>query len=238
MAMNIDYCINELFNPEVTYISAALKLLISFVLGAIVGIERQQRRQSAGMRTIMLICLGSTAAVLLSIWIPQNYPDMPGDPGRIAAQILTGIGFLGAGTIIQSKGNVRGLTTAACIWVIAIIGMCVGAGLYVSAVLLTFGTLFVLVALEKIEKKKLLSGEVKQLVITFDTADPDTERVIETASESLLFVFNVSTESDYSAGRSTLTLRVQVREKDTLKRLFTDLRACCPEIVRIGIYDV
>lgn len=237
--MNMEYYINELFNTEVTYVSAALKLLISFVLGAIVGIERQQRRQSAGMRTIMLICLGSTVAVLLSIWIPQSYPHMQGgDPGRIAAQILTGIGFLGAGSIIQSKGNVRGLTTAACIWVIAIIGMCVGAGLYVPAVLLTFGTLFVLVALERIEKKRLLSGEVKQLVITFDTADPDIDRVMDTAAEYLLFVFNVSTESDYSAGKSTLTLRVQVREKDTLKRLFFDLRACCPEIARIGIYDV
>ncbi len=116
--------------------------------------------------------------------------------------------------------------------------MCVGAGLYVPAVLLTFGTLFVLVALERIEKKRLLSGEVKQLVITFDTADPDIDRVMDTAAEYLLFVFNVSTESDYSAGKSTLTLRVQVREKDTLKRLFLDLRACCPEIARIGIYDV
>jgi len=237
--MNIDYYINELSNPQVTFLSASLKLLISFVLGAIVGIERQQRRQSAGMRTIMLICIGSTAAVLLSVWIPQNYPYMQGgDPGRIAAQILTGIGFLGAGSIIQSKGNVRGLTTAACIWVIAIIGMCVGAGLYVPAVLLTLGTLFVLVALERIEKKRLLSGEIKQLVITFDTADPDVDRVMDTAAEYLLFVFNVSTESDYAAGKATLTLRVQVREKDTLKRLFADLRACCPDIVRIGIYDV
>lgn len=236
--MNMEQYINELFNPEVTYLSASLKLLISFVLGAIVGIERQQRRQSAGMRTIMLICMGSTAAVLLSVWIPQNYPGMPGDPGRIAAQILTGIGFLGAGSIIQSKGNVRGLTTAACIWVIAIIGMCVGAGLYLPAVLLTFATLFVLVALEKIEKKRLLSGEVKQLVITFDTADPDIARIMSTATEYLLFVFNVSTVSDYSACKATLTLRVQVREKDTLERLFADLRACCPEIVRIGIYDV
>ena len=237
--MNADHYISELFNTEVTYLSASLKLLISFVLGESVGIERQQRRQSAGMRTIMLICIGSTAAVLLSIWIPQHYPTMQGgDPGRIAAQILTGIGFLGAGSIIQSRGNVRGLTTAACIWVIAIIGMCVGAGLYIPALLLTFGTLFVLVALERIEKKKLLSGEIKQLVITFDTADPDVDRVVETAAKYLLFVFNVSTESDYSTGKATLTLRVQVRERDTLKHLFSELHDGSPEIVRIGIYDI
>ena len=93
---------------------------------AIIGVERQFRRRDAGMRTFTLICMGSAAAMLISIWIPQTYPNfLNGDPGRIAAQVLTGIGFLGAGAIIQSHGSVHGLTTAACIWVMAVVGLAV-----------------------------------------------------------------------------------------------------------------
>ena len=78
----------------ITPYTAMLKLFISFLLGAAIGIERQVRRREAGMRTFTLICMGSTAAMLISIWIPQIYPDfLNGDPGRIAAQVLTGIGF-------------------------------------------------------------------------------------------------------------------------------------------------
>ena len=111
-------------NTTITPSTAAVKLLVSFFLGAIIGIERQFRRREAGMRTFTLICMGSAAAMLISIWIPQCYPDfLNGDPGRIAAQVLTGIGFLGAGAIMQSHGSIHGLTTAACIWVVAVIGL-------------------------------------------------------------------------------------------------------------------
>ena len=97
-------------NTQITASTAAVRLAISFVLGAIIGVERQFRRRDAGMRTFTLICMGSAAAMLISIWIPQTYPNfLNGDPGRIAAQVLTGIGFLGAGAIIQSHGSVHGL---------------------------------------------------------------------------------------------------------------------------------
>ena len=124
--------LNEILkSTEVTFASSLLRLIISFALGALIGVERQLRRREAGMRTYTLICLGSTAAMLVSIWIPQTYPNfLNGDPGRIAAQVLSGIGFLGAGAIIQSHGSVHGLTTAACIWVTAVIGLAVGAGMF------------------------------------------------------------------------------------------------------------
>lgn len=116
--------LNEILDStQITTSTAAVRLAISFVLGAIIGAERQFRRRDAGMRTFTLICMGSAAAMLISIWIPQTYPNfLNGDPGRIAAQVLTGIGFLGAGAIIQSHGSVHGLTTAACIWVMAAVG--------------------------------------------------------------------------------------------------------------------
>lgn len=125
----IDQINDILQNTTITPTTAAVKLLVSFFLGAIIGVERQFRRREAGMRTFTLICMGSAAAMLISIWIPQCYPNfLNGDPGRIAAQVLTGIGFLGAGAIMQSHGSIHGLTTAACIWVVAVIGLAVGAG--------------------------------------------------------------------------------------------------------------
>ena len=135
-----------LSSTEITSSTALVRLLISFVLGASIGLERQYRRREAGLRTFTLICLGSTAAMLISIWIPQSYPNfLNGDPGRIAAQVLSGIGFLGAGAIIQSKGSVYGLTTAACIWVVSGVGLAVGAGYYIIAV---FASLLVYIILE------------------------------------------------------------------------------------------
>ena len=118
--------LNEILDStQITTSTAAVRLASSFVRGAIIGAERQFRRRDAGMRTFTLICMGSAAAMLISIWIPQTYPNfLNGDPGRIAAQVLTGIGFLGAGAIIQSHGSVHGLTTAACIWVMAVVGLC------------------------------------------------------------------------------------------------------------------
>ena len=95
----------------ITPYTAVIRLLVSFLLGAVIGVERQFRRREAGMRTFTLICLGSTAAMLISIWIPQTYPNfLNGDPGRIAAQVLTGVGFIGAGAIIQSKGSIHDVT--------------------------------------------------------------------------------------------------------------------------------
>ena len=125
--------------------TAIVRLLIGFLLGAVIGAERQARRREAGLRTFTLICLGSTMSMLVSIWIPQTYPNfLNGDPGRIAAQVLTGIGFLGAGAIIQGKGSVHGLTTAAGVWVVAVIGLAVGAGMFLPAIILTLLTVSVL----------------------------------------------------------------------------------------------
>ena len=154
--------INDILqNTVITPYTATVKLLISFLLGAVIGIERQFRRREAGMRTFTLICMGSTAAMLVSIWIPQCYPNfLNGDPGRIAAQVLSGIGFLGAGAIIQSHGSVHGLTTAACIWVMAVIGLAVGAGMYIPAAIATVITLFILVSLERLERRMFLNGEL------------------------------------------------------------------------------
>lgn len=218
--------LNEIIQETtITPYTAAFKLLVSFVLGAIIGIERQFRRREAGMRTFTLICIGSTAAMLISIWIPQIYPNfLNGDPGRIAAQVLTGIGFLGAGAIMQSHGSIHGLTTAACIWVIAVIGLAVGAGMYIPATLTTILTLFVLVSLEKLEKRMFLNGVNKILVITCSTATPDLKAVRKILEERNIFIVSVSFESLYEQEKSIITYKVNVKAQSSYMSLFNDIR--------------
>ena len=197
-------------NTQITASTAAVRLAISFVLGAIIGVERQFRRRDAGMRTFTLICMGSAAAMLISIWIPQTYPNfLNGDPGRIAAQVLTGIGFLGAGAIIQSHGSVHGLTTAACIWVMAVVGLAAGAGMFLAASITTAFTLFVLVSLERLERRMYLDG-VKGI-----------RKILENRS---IFIVSLSYEHNYDKNTSTITYKVNVKSKSSYSELFTEIR--------------
>ena len=206
--------------------TAGIRLAFSFFLGAIVGIERQFRRREAGMRTFTLICMGSTAAMLISIWIPQIYPNfLNGDPGRIAAQVLTGIGFLGAGAIMQSHGSIHGLTTAACIWVMAVIGLGVGAGMYLPAILATLLTLFILISLERLEKRMFLNGVNKILTITCSTATPDLKMVRKILENRSIYIVSVSFESLYEQDKAIITYKVNVKAQSSYTSLFSDIKS-------------
>jgi len=110
-----------------------LKLLLAVVLGGAIGLEREIAGKPAGLRTNILICVGSALLTDLSLGLVHGPEGFVGDPSRLAAQIITGIGFLGAGTIMQARGTITGLTSAATIWVVAAIGITVGAGKYLEA---------------------------------------------------------------------------------------------------------
>lgn len=212
---------DTIITPE----TAMIKLFISFLLGAIIGCERQFRRREAGMRTFTLICMGSTAAMLVSIWIPQIYPNfLNGDPGRIAAQVLSGIGFLGAGAIIQSHGSIHGLTTAACIWMMAVIGLAVGAGMYITAVFATGLTLVVLITLEKLEKRMFLNGVNKILTITCSTASPDLKTLRMILESNDVFIVSVSLESIYETDKAIITYKVNVKSISSYTSLFNSIK--------------
>ena len=106
-----------------------LRLVLSCILGGMIGYERQSRNKSAGLRTNVLVCLGSCLIMVLSQAIYQNVEGKTNaDPARLAAQVVSGIGFLGAGAIMKEGLTVTGLTTAACLWVVAGVGLAVGAG--------------------------------------------------------------------------------------------------------------
>lgn len=141
-----------IFNQNGTYI---LRLFVAMILGSLVGMERQTRGRPAGLRTNILVCLGSAAIIIafqkLYFELNVNAESVVRmDPARAAAGVITGIGFLGAGTIIKSKDFVRGLTTAASIWVVSAIGVTVGLGEYVIATVLTFLVLIALYALHRL----------------------------------------------------------------------------------------
>lgn len=146
-------------------IEIALKLLLAVALGGLIGIERESSHKPAGFRTNILICAGAAMMMILSGLIFQENEAGMGDLTRIAAGVITGIGFIGAGTIIQSRGSVVGLTTAATLWAVAGLGLVIGAGYYWIAVLFTLIIILTLVIFRKIEgpylKKSLYRYRLK-----------------------------------------------------------------------------
>lgn len=128
--------------PTISTSDIIIRLLIAFVLSGLIGVEREYYRKPAGLRTLIVVGVGSALFTLVSFRIRDLFPSALVDPSRIAAQIITGIGFIGAGTIIRSRGAIVGLTTAATIFVVAAIGMAAAYGLYVEAVTTTILTLF------------------------------------------------------------------------------------------------
>ena len=146
-----------------------VRLTLSCVLGGVIGYERQSRRKSAGLRTNMLVCLGSCLVMLISTAIYQSVEGRTNaDPARLAAQVVSGIGFLGAGAIMKEGLTVTGLTTAACLWVVAGVGLAVGGGYYTAALLAT-GLVFVtLGALSRIDEWVLHDNHILLTVFTRD----------------------------------------------------------------------
>src|SRR5687767_1142396 len=142
------------------------RLALAVLLGGIVGVERELSGKPAGLRTNILICLGSALLMDLSITIGMTDGVRTGDPARIAAQVVTGVGFLGAGTIMQARGEVVGLTTAATIWVVAAIGLAVGAGHRAEAIAAALLVTLVLTALGWLERwmlsfRRIVNGTIR-----------------------------------------------------------------------------
>lgn len=210
---------------EVTTASTVFKLCLSMLLGCCVGVERKRKGQIAGIRTFALISMGATLAMILSIYVPQEYLGLKnGDPGRIAAQVITGIGFLGAGAIIQMKGSVRGLTTAASIWMVATIGMAVGVGMYLVSMVATALILVVLLFIEAIERKVHVGWETRIIRIRVQGIVEDIKPYRSVLASFHINLTNVYAEYDYDAGITRLNLVVLVKSTTEYIDLFAALR--------------
>lgn len=162
--MNSLHALVDLLRNEagVVLSSTLARLTIAAILGGIIGLERQLRHKPAGLRTNMFICFGSAMFTLLSKELAGNASDS----ARIAAQIIPGIGFIGAGSILHARGSVTGLTTAATLFVVASVGMAVGGGLYLTAVFATVLILLALAVLGKLEGRFALRTVLQSYEVT------------------------------------------------------------------------
>ncbi len=145
-----------------------LRLLVAALAGSIIGLERERLQWAAGLRTHMLVCVGSCLVVIVSA---HGFTDILSqrvvlDPSRIAAQVVSGIGFLGAGTILLRGEIVKGLTTAASLWAVAAIGLAIGSGLYVAGLATTLIVIVILAGLKPLEERVRDSSQTRQLVIS------------------------------------------------------------------------
>lgn len=213
---------SEIVNsPNISLESSAFKLIFSFIAGGLVGLNRERHKQPAGFRTHILICLGSTLLMILSIYIPQTYLDFKnGDPGRIAAQVVTGIGFLGAGAIIRLGTNIRGLTTAASIWLISAVGLSIGAGLYTISLIMVGLALFTLVILERVEHRLMPQMTIKTIVLEFNADNFPETRIKEILKEMNIHLndFNITVLNN-SSTHTEFKMIVKIPENTKLSDL-------------------
>ncbi len=152
-----------------TVYEVIIRLSLACILGALIGLERESLNRPAGLRTYTLVCVGSALAMIVSLDMYfKYYQTVNADPGRIAAQVISGIGFLGAGTIMREGATVRGLTTAAGLWVVACIALAVGAGLYIPAIATTVIILFILIYFMRFEHMFTGMREYKGLLLVIE----------------------------------------------------------------------
>jgi putative Mg2+ transporter-C (MgtC) family protein len=210
-----------------TEMDMVIRLGLGFLAGAVIGVERSSRRQVAGLRTHILIAVGATLLMLLSIWLPQEFSAMKnGDPGRIAAQVVSGIGFLGAGAILRLGNNIRGLTTAASLWLIAAVGLAIGAGMFVAAAAAEIISLVTLFALDIVEKRLFPSERNKILELRYRHSNPDARKAVE-----ILKTFGIRSQSmDVNQGAdkdksSQLRLLVSIPDTTDIAKLARALKA-------------
>lgn len=163
------------------YLEPLLRLFLSVLAGAIVGMERERGRRPAGLRTHTLVCLGACLVMVASLWFAKG-SGFAGDPLRMSAQVISGIGFLGAGTIIKSDMGVRGLTTAASLWVVACIGLALGMGFYWGALIATGLTYAALALFKRMEDRmENLSG---RLYVRIKSRENLTSQLIDTIAKA------------------------------------------------------
>lgn len=196
-----------------------VRILTASLLGGLVGLERDKHGRAAGLRTHLLVSLGAAVFTVISLEM-SRYSGQGGptaDPGRIAAQIVTGIGFLGAGVILKAGTNVRGLTTAACLWTAAAIGMAAGAGFYLIAGVTTLVALAGLIVLKFFERVYAKDSYRTLSVIT--PIDINPAQIIEIVRRKNLTVLNCDIAKHFDLGTTEARLSIRLYHKGITDKL-------------------
>lgn len=204
--------------------TAISRLILSALLGGLVGLERESLNRPAGFRTHILVSIGSTLIMLVSLDVFRLFGEMTNaDPGRIAAQVVSGIGFLGAGTILRDGATIRGLTTAASLWLVAGVGLAVGIGAYVPAVASTVIGLAALTFLSRLERLVIVRRQFQEIVVTVDDHPGQLGKIGSVLGKHEVNIRNVEMRSGRKGKIVQIVLSVRLPSNANLARITDDL---------------
>lgn len=206
---------------EIDAMQMSLRLLLAVVLGGMIGLEREHSNHAAGFRTHILVCVGSCLIMLLSIYGFSDFvnePQVRVDPARLAAQVISGIGFLGAGAIIRNGLSVSGLTTAASLWVVAGIGLSTGAGFYYAAAISSV-LVFIILRLLNVFEKRWFRDKRHHVIRIF----------VDKQMSSLMFITSYLSDSGIEIQKMVIT----ETDQDEQKRCEPNSRYCLALTVKL-----
>jgi putative Mg2+ transporter-C (MgtC) family protein len=204
------------------------RLLLAAILGAMVGFEREVHGRPAGIRTYLILCLGSALIMVLSEYLSFGLMDhlppeaLRVDPGRIAAQALTGIGFLGAGVILRYKDTIRGLTTAACVWVVCAIGLAIGAGFYLYGSVVAAFTVLSLVGVKYFERR-LKKDWYQEMTILSQDLPGQFGRIQDVITRHAFEVVNFGLSKDLDRREVTAIFLMRTRTSHPDRRVLQEV---------------
>ena len=194
-------CLNFLRGPQLDWVSVTVRLVLAVLCGGIIGIERERKRRPAGFRTHILICLGAAMTTLTSQYLVLEmglYTDM----ARLGAQVIAGIGFIGAGTIIITKRRqVKGLTTAAGLWTAAIVGLCCGAGYFEGAVVTTVVVMLAELILARLEYFIVSNARAFNLYVEYSESGK-LGNIVDTIKKSGGYIIDLEITKNAAEGRN------------------------------------
>ena len=204
------------------------RLVLASILGGFIGLEREIHGREAGVRTYLLVSLGSALIMVISEYLFFKYGgNLPGDifkvdPGRIAAQAITGIGFLGAGVIIRYKDSIRGLTTAACMWVVCAIGLAIGSGYYLFGSVTSAITVLSLIGL-KIFERRLRKDWYKEMVIVSKDLEGQFDRIQKIIDKYNFKIISFGLRKDLEKKEMIVNFRLRLHTVHPSRDLFQEV---------------
>lgn len=213
-------------------LESVIKLFASILCGCVLGWERKSRNQVVGMRTLVLISVSSTLLSLIS----AHGAALGGDPTRIAAGVVSGIGFLGGGAIMRQGLNIKGLTSAAIIWTASALGLAIGTGLYVQSGVVLISVVLLLVILERIEEKVFPAARSKVLHLVYEKDNVDVEKIHEVVEDAGFVIADLNQSRVISTNQLILHYSVKAPPKEDMSDLVTKLK-CLGELSEFSITD-